>query len=699
MEPHRLRILHISDLHERIALDWMDEDRKAKIRLGMAGRHRVLASNFLDLLRQIAATTKVDLFCFTGDVADWGLADEYKAATARFKDFLEALDIAPDRLFVVPGNHDVNRKEQEPAWRKIRALPAEAGTELSNWMGGAKTPRGARATWRDAIHKRTAAFWTWLSEDMARPDLLPSAGPHGRLGYRHTPTDLALPFPVHILGLDSAWLCGDDNDAAKLLLTAGQADLLANDDSGRPLPGFRLALIHHPLSDLADGTDCFHKLADTVDLLLHGHQHDTLAELRSDPDRRLQALAAGSLYEGDDGDRWINAFHTIDVYLTDEGRPLRYDLEFWGWSPNGHWYRTGAVYQAAPDGCLTLWTPAGQRLNAEQERARLAQKLQQEAQASRVFVGRQPELDDLRDTLLDASPGRRTVAIGALQGMPGVGKSYLAEEFILTHLDHFPGGSVRIVLAADDPRDADGICRDVCDELSLATGPRVTPWEALAGHLTQPRALLLIENVDGPREAAMAAEFVRQLADAPTIITGRFQGLGRSAGWKQVLVSPFDEPHAIEQLTREWRSPSSSDEKAEFHRLVATLGYLPPAIHLATARAHRHSFATYVLAGGCHIPTVRDSPDPDDITTTMIYTQTLNRRLSGPPRPLDGLWLGGFRGNPHSMRRCVFGSTASCWEDEPYCPFRRITRPNLLGEEHALVHLMRIHLLVVILKS
>lgn len=34
MAPHRLRILHISDLHERVAIDWMPVERGATMRSG-----------------------------------------------------------------------------------------------------------------------------------------------------------------------------------------------------------------------------------------------------------------------------------------------------------------------------------------------------------------------------------------------------------------------------------------------------------------------------------------------------------------------------------------------------------------------------------------------------------------------------------------------------------------------------------------
>lgn len=46
--------------------------------------------------------------------------------------------------------------------------------------------------------------------------------------------------------------------------------------------------------------------------------------------------------------------------MSAEGRPLQYDVTFWGWSPSGHWYRTGAIYKAARDGRLSWPTPLGE---------------------------------------------------------------------------------------------------------------------------------------------------------------------------------------------------------------------------------------------------------------------------------------------------------------------------------------------------
>src|SRR5262245_40677620 len=108
--PVRLRILHISDLHERVALNWMDDTRKRRIRVEAPKRYRVLdGSNACEIIAQQARERAIDFVCFTGDIADWGLEDEYRAATKRVDKILNAAAVTREQLYLVPGNHDVMR--------------------------------------------------------------------------------------------------------------------------------------------------------------------------------------------------------------------------------------------------------------------------------------------------------------------------------------------------------------------------------------------------------------------------------------------------------------------------------------------------------------------------------------------------------------------------------------------------------------
>ncbi|WP_431289198.1 metallophosphoesterase [Roseateles chitinivorans] len=362
---YRLRILHVSDLHERVALASMTEERRRLIDLGESRRLRVFDSpngGLFSKLRELAQQKPFDLVCFTGDIADWGLVEEYEAATQRVLNLLSAAGVDKSRLFLVPGNHDIDRTQSSDAWKRLRRASEQPGygRHFGDWFAGARVPFGAVEDDKEAVLLRSRNFWSWVRCTLGRDDLLPEKSAHRALGYRATLDLPGRPFPINIVGLDSAWMAGGDDDAKRLWLTHAQLDLLSL-ERGRPLDGFRLALVHHPLSDLADEGDSFMRLSGAIDLLLHGHQHVELAEQRQSPDGRLQVLAAGSLYENDGGDQWVNAFHVIQVELNQFGHPLGYDIEFFAWSAKAHhWYQDNGVYRVADTGRLRIDVPPRQ---------------------------------------------------------------------------------------------------------------------------------------------------------------------------------------------------------------------------------------------------------------------------------------------------------------------------------------------------
>jgi hypothetical protein len=171
-------------------------------------------------------------------------------------------------------------------------------------------------------------------------------------------------------------------------------------------------------------------LADRVDLLLRGHLHEEAIDTWEDPDWKSRQLAAGCLYEGHHADEWPNACHVITATLDAQGRPLRYDLRFRSWSRRGHWYDDNSLYQGAKDGRLTWWIQRGPPAPP--------------MNPPRVFVGRERELEELNKELLPSE--RRPVALCAVHGMPGVGKSHLAAHFATLHAEAFPGGCWRLML-------------------------------------------------------------------------------------------------------------------------------------------------------------------------------------------------------------------------------------------------------------
>ncbi|HLM46903.1 MAG TPA: ATP-binding protein, partial [Myxococcaceae bacterium] len=386
--------------------------------------------------------------------------------------------------------------------------------------------------------------------------------PHLFLGYRQTLRLPGHPFDIHVVGLDSAWLAGDDNDSGKLLLTTDQVGRLTT-DKGEPLSGFRLALIHHPLSDLADKGDCHRLLADNVDLLLRGHLHEEEVETWNDPDRTSRQLAAGCLYEGHHADQWPNACHVIEARIDDAGRPIRYDLRFRSWSKRGHWYDDNSLYKGTENGRLTWWIRP--------------RPIPPQPMSTGSFVGRTRELEELKAALLPSE--RRPVLICAVHGMPGVGKSYLAERFVETHRESFSGGCARLVLNPSTLPSVEAVLGELGEQLGLPAGGRMA--ERCRERLLRPLSLVLLENVDSREAAGLAGRLVAALPGCPVIVTGRYQGFWDEGGWKRIEVETFDEKTALHLLAQEFRPPTDDRERGDYERLVRALGRLPLALHLA----------------------------------------------------------------------------------------------------------------------
>ncbi|MCK6524899.1 metallophosphoesterase [Myxococcota bacterium] len=579
---HTLRVLHLSDLHERVAVDGEREDpRKLKIRLGRAKRYRVLGPELTKRLDAIVKERRPDLLVFTGDLADWGLHEEYVEAEKRLDEVVKRLGLTWDRVFFVPGNHDVQRKTDESCWAEMRLFAADHNRRdaLSRWLAGDKPPLGAPTSGLDLPAKRQSGYRGFL-ERVKRPELLPDGSRgHPRLGYRQT---LALPGlpPVHIIGLDTAWLAGDDNDQGKLLLTEHQVLLNAtNPDDGAPLTGLRLALMHHPLSDLGDAADAHRLLSDNVDLVLHGHQHTADAHTASNPNHTLRTLAAGSVYEGDEEDKWVNSFHTIDVEMNAEGEPLRYVVQFYAWAPvGGHWHPHAALYRDVPDGRLIWETPLGQA----QPRPVVA-VAPPPADALAKFIGRAEQLAALSAALLPPTGQAQAAVVCNLQGMAGVGKSFLVERFYADLQARFPGGHLKITLGHDAAPTADTLLSELAERLGVLQGPgRVE--DRVGGAASAARPLLHIDNLDAEAQAQAAVALVRRLPGVPIVLSGRYHFGRATSGWRLVPVAPFSVSDALAQLQAELVAEVAARvNDADRLTLVGALGGLPLAIHLAAS--------------------------------------------------------------------------------------------------------------------
>ena len=228
---------------------------------------------------------KPDLIFATGDMAGKGDVAIFKGgdaapATKFFDALLKAAGQTRERLFIVPGNHDVERKK---GIGLVRTLDTQK--EIDEYF-----------TESPMYHLtcKLEAFSLWYNDYF-------SAIPVPRC-FPKTSTCHLISYPINdvrlvLLLLNSTLFCKDaETDAGKLCI--GRSCLtpfinqLEDEKENRDLA---IALVHHPL-------ECLHTrferlklkrfLKKQVDILLQGHFHQTEVE----PGEDLIQLAAGATY-------------------------------------------------------------------------------------------------------------------------------------------------------------------------------------------------------------------------------------------------------------------------------------------------------------------------------------------------------------------------------------------------------------------
>jgi len=115
------QILHISDLHIKPKENF---DRSVVLDplIGRIGED----------LKDPKSGLKPKIVVVTGDIAHAGQKDEYTLAKQFFDDLLENLNLSDDRLFIVPGNHDIDFDEYRPNDAPNYENMEKLNTELEN---------------------------------------------------------------------------------------------------------------------------------------------------------------------------------------------------------------------------------------------------------------------------------------------------------------------------------------------------------------------------------------------------------------------------------------------------------------------------------------------------------------------------------------------------------------------------------------
>jgi predicted phosphodiesterase len=241
---------------------------------------------------------KPDFVFFTGDLAFSGAADEYKLLRERLLTPLRSVLPASCAIFTVPGNHDVDRRRvlKPRLWiddEEERTAFQKVGAEGQRKRSDALLPRFE--AYRVLEQEFSAWGQDWLGSEQGSVCNVMTVD-----GQR-----------IAIVGINTAWLCQDDEDWGRL--TAGRTMVdAALRQAEAALPDLLLVLGHHPLAAMmgekewSDGDRIRQRLERTNAIYLHGHLHASGGQRTGDSMQSALALQAPSGFQAADSKVWRN---------------------------------------------------------------------------------------------------------------------------------------------------------------------------------------------------------------------------------------------------------------------------------------------------------------------------------------------------------------------------------------------------------
>lgn len=318
-------LLHVSDIHFRapgcLNPD-LDPNRPYRTRM------------LQDIRARAADLGAVDAILMGGDIAFKGAREEYEAAIVWIQDLVSAAGCSMERVFVIPGNHDVDRTiiQRTPAIQNTHATIAAAQPHCREEVFTAHLADGATARSLLAPLAAYNNFATRFNCQVYLPD---------RLYWKQ---NLALEdgAVLRVHGLTSTLFSGaacPDDTRESLYLSPLQTVLDPLDNV------VNLVLSHHPPEWFLDHDDAEDAICGRAAIHMFAHTH----RQRITREASYVRFRAGAVNPDRNQPGWQPAYNMIALHIRGSGRErvLTIDAHLRQWQSN-------------PDLFRSMHTPAGE---------------------------------------------------------------------------------------------------------------------------------------------------------------------------------------------------------------------------------------------------------------------------------------------------------------------------------------------------
>lgn len=285
-----LRILLLSDIH---FIHCEDDENE----------YRSLETAFIEAMDDIREDGGVNQILICGDVANKGKAEEYEKAETFIKDIFEHLgcDEKQTQLYVVPGNHDIDRNVNKFARRSFRSTlldPAKGDDFIYNSKHKEHDALRILYSPLEAYHKFANMH---SSADAIAVGILQGVTNFNDKGFRKEVELGTLDnYVIKLHCLNSTLACDEDEvndpDAIapnehKLFLTK----YAYNPDT--PITTVNISMMHHPLAWIENNKTIQEEFDRKFKVQIYGHVHTQSIEQDREGKSAIR-LQCGSLHPG-----------------------------------------------------------------------------------------------------------------------------------------------------------------------------------------------------------------------------------------------------------------------------------------------------------------------------------------------------------------------------------------------------------------
>ena len=323
-----MRLLHLSDIHFRSPdCENPTTDRNQPYRT-------LLAQDAVELCREGGS---VDAILVGGDIAYKGDPAEYKVARAWLLDLAHQCGCHPEGIYVVPGNHDIDREVCAKSLTICIAQDAiaKASDDARESMMSRQL---ADRTFGQALFQPLAAY----NEFAAGFD----CSVYPELPFWFDEVELDGGVRLRLFGLTSTLISGfGDRDDAPGRLYLGRLQTVLN-----PEPDVvNLVLCHHPPSWFSDRDDTDDNVNDRAKLQFFGHEH----RQRCTPTPTYMRFQAGAVNPDVQERDWKPGYNLLDISVLGEGLNRTLDVRAYV----RHFQKAPEMFVALrPDKFQEVWT-------------------------------------------------------------------------------------------------------------------------------------------------------------------------------------------------------------------------------------------------------------------------------------------------------------------------------------------------------